>query len=147
MTTDALVYSRPPDVSVEIDGIPPSKKNGQRIMLRRGRGRFVASSKAAEVFEQHLRLVARRLRSLGANYVATRVTIDERAQRTRIEVWDLGPQPAKGRCDTKRDVHNCADVVMDALQGAVFDDDRQARSVLTCYGAVPAASPLRDPTD
>lgn len=147
MTDESLIYSRPPDVSVEIDGIPPSKKNSQQIM-KRGRRRFVTSSDASKVFEQHLRIVARRLRSLGANYIATRVTIDERAQRTRIEVWDLGPQPSKGRCDTKRDVHNCADVVMDALQGVVFDDDRQARVVMCRYGTVPqVASATKDPTD
>lgn len=129
-----MIPDREADGIVTIDAIPPSKKNGQRI-LRAGRRRIVKASKAAVGFEVHLRLLAR-VRSLGANYVGVRITVDERAGRTRIELWDLGPPPAKGPKDTRRDVHNCADAVMDALQGIAFDDDRQARWVLTEFGAV-----------
>lgn len=132
-----MIPDRPADFALVVDGIPPSKKNGQRI-LGRGRRRFVKASTAACAFEQHLRLLAARVRNLGANYVATRITIDETRERTRIEVWGLGPQPKRGRRDTRRDVHNCADVVMDALQGLAFDDDRQARTVETTYGEVDA---------
>lgn len=125
----------PPTLSVTIDAIPPAKKNGQRI-LRVGRRQIVKSSKAAVGFEAHLRAVALHLRSLGVNYVGVRITVDERAKRTRIDVWDLGPPPKRGPKDTRRDVHNCADTVMDALQGLAFDDDRQARWVLCQHGEV-----------
>lgn len=130
-----MIPARPADLVLVVDGIPPSKKNGQRILIA-GRRRIVKASKKACAFETHLRLLCVRVRSLGSNYVATRITIDEARERTRIEVWDLGPQPKRGRRDTRRDVHNCADVVMDALQGLAFDDDRQARAVLTTYGEV-----------
>lgn len=135
MDPEQVMASRPADAVITLDGIPPSKKNGQQIM-KRGRRRFVTSSDAAKAFECHLQLVARRMRSLGANYFATRITIDEGTKRTRVEVWDLGPQPTRGRCDTLRDVHNCADVVMDAMQKVIYDDDRQARAVTCRYGTV-----------
>lgn len=129
------IPDRAADIELIVDGIPPSKKNGQRI-LRAGRRRIVKSSTRSVAFEKRLRLLAARIRSLGPNYIATRITIDEAKKRTRIEVWDLGPQPAKGPRHTRRDVHNTADVVMDALQRLAFNDDRQARVVETRHGAV-----------
>jgi len=83
-----------------------------------------------------LRLLVAGIRSLGENYIAARITVDEAANRTRIEVWDLGPQPKRGPRHTRRDVHNCADAVMDALQRLAFNDDRQARIVVTRHGEV-----------
>ena len=127
------IPNRPADLELDVAGIPPSKKNGQRILRVRGR-RIVKASTECVAFEQRLRLLAARIRSLGANYIAARITVDEAADRTRIEVWDLGPQPQRGPRHTRRDVHNCADVVMDALQGLAFDDDRQARTVVTRHG-------------
>lgn len=131
-----MIPDRAPDRSVTINAIPPSKKNGQRI-LRRGARRIVKASGKAVNFERHLRLVARG-GSLGTRYVAVRITVDERAGRTRIDAWDLGDPPARGPKDTRRDVHNCADAVMDALQGVWFDDDRQARAVVCEFGEVGA---------
>lgn len=125
---------RAPDRVVVIDAIPPSKKNSQRIRRRAGRP-FVTSSGQSKAFERHLRLVARG-DSLGSRYVAVRITVDERAGRTRIEAWDLGEPPRRGPKHTRRDVHNCADAVMDALQGIWFDDDRQARAVVCQHGEV-----------
>lgn len=127
-----VIPTRPADIELVIDGIPPSKKNGQRI-LRVGRRRIVKSSTRAVAFEQRLRLLAARIRSLGPNYLAARITVDEASERTRIELWDLGPQPKRGRRNTRRDIHNTADAVMDALQGLAFDDDRQARIVVTQF--------------
>lgn len=127
------IPDRAADIELVIDGIPPPKKNGQRILSARGR-RFVKASAKACAFEQRLRLLAARVRSLGSNYIAARITVDEANERTRVEVWDLGPQPKRGRRNTRRDIHNTADAVMDALQGIAFDDDRQARIVVTTYG-------------
>lgn len=129
------IPDRPADREIVIDGIPPSKKNGQRILCR-GRRRFVKSSEAAEAFEERLRLLTGRWRSLGSNYIAARITVDEERQRTLIEIWDLGPSPKRGRKNTRRDIHNVADAVMDALQGIAFDDDRQSRFTLTVHGEV-----------
>lgn len=129
------IPDRVADIELVIDGIPPSKKNGQRI-LRVGRRRIVKSSTQAGAFERRLRLLAARIRSIGRNYLAARITIDEAEERTRIEVWDLGPQPTKGPRHTRRDIHNTADVVMDALQRLAFNDDRQARVVETRHGTV-----------
>lgn len=132
---DALKQA--PAIVLTIDGIPPSKKNRQRILRNPRTGRpMVKASKAACAFEQHLGLVAQRLTSLGSRYVGVVITIDEERERTRIEVYDCGEQPKRGRRGTKRDVHNCADAVMDALQGRAFDDDRQARFTLTLHGEV-----------
>lgn len=127
-----VIPTRPADIELVINGIPPSKKNGQRI-LRVGRRRIVKSSTRAGAFERHLCLVAARVRSFGPNYLAARITVDEASERTRIELWDLGPQPKRGRRNTRRDIHNTADAVMDALQGLAFDDDRQARIVVTQF--------------
>ncbi len=129
------IPDRPADIELVIDGIPPSKKNGQRILRARGRRIVKASTKAVN-FEKRLRLLVAGIRSLGANYIAARITDDEAANRTRIEVWDLGPQPKRGPRHTRRDIHNTADAVMDALQRLAFDDDRQARIVVTRHGEV-----------
>ena len=131
-----MIPDRAPDRVVVIDAIPPSKKNRQRILRSARTGRpFVSSSGQAKSFERHLRLVARGA-SLGANYVAVRITVDERGGKTRIEAWDLGNPPTRGPKNTRRDVHNCADAVMDALQGVWWDDDRQARAVVCQHGEV-----------
>ena len=130
------IPDRAADIELIVDGIPPSKKNGQRI-LRAGRRRIVKSSTRSVAFEKRLRLLAARIRSIGHNYLAARITIDEAEERTRIEIWDLGTQPTKGPRHTRRDVHNTADVVMDALQRIAFHDDRQARIVVTRHGTVP----------
>lgn len=127
------IPDRPADIEIVIDGIPPSKKNGQRI-LRVRRRRIVKASTKAVRFEKRLSLLAARVRSLGANYIAARITVDEAEERTKIEVWDLGPQPKRGRRHTRRDIHNTADTVMDALLGLAYDDDRQARIVVTQHG-------------
>ena len=129
------IPDRPADLELDVAGIPPSKKNGQRILRARGR-HFVKASAECVAFEQRLRLLVAGIRSLGENYIAARITVDEAANRTRIEVWDLGPQPKRGPRHTRRDVHNCADAVMDALQRLAFDDDRQARIVVTRHGDV-----------
>lgn len=144
-----------PAISLIVPGIPPSKKNSQSIR-RHGRKRIVSSSDAAQRFERRLAQLARNLISEGLHdrYVAVQITIDEGADLTAIEIYDRGPKPTRGPAHTRRDVHNCADVVMDALQGIAYDDDRQARAVLTCYGRIAAAEferpedppgPLTDP--
>lgn len=127
-----------------IEGVPKSKKNSQRI-LRGRRGRLIVKqSKQSESFEAQIRDLARQAigqRGLGDRYVAVRIVIDEGCKgrpekRTAIEIYDLGPQPARGRTDTTRDVHNCADSVMDALNNIAWNDDRQARIVVCEYGRV-----------
>lgn len=130
-----MIPDRAPDRTVVIDAIPPSKKNRQQIRRRAGGRPFVTSSNASKSFERHLQLVAPG-GSLASNYVAVRITVDEAAGKTRVECWDLGPQPKRGPKHTRRDVHNCADAVMDALNGLWWDDDRQARAVECQYGEV-----------
>lgn len=127
------IPDRSADLHIVVDAISPSKKNRQQIR-RRGARRFVTSSDEAKAFEARLRALAQRVRGFGKNYVAVRITTEEESERTLVEVWDLGPQPPKGRRNTRRDIHNTADAVMDALQGIAFDDDRQARIVVTTYG-------------
>ncbi|MGE0206130.1 MAG: RusA family crossover junction endodeoxyribonuclease [Hyphomicrobiaceae bacterium] len=139
---DFEIVSRPerPAISLIVPGIPPSKKNSQQIR-RHGRRRIVTSSTAARDFEMRLAQLARNVISEGLadRYVAVQITIDEDADLTAIDIYDRGPKPTRGRTHTKRDIHNCADVVMDALQGSAFNDDRQARAVLTSYGRITAA--------
>lgn len=118
-----------------------SKKNSQQI--RSGaRGLFVQASEGARMAEEAIALCAlaalpKRLTrhgpAFGDNYVAVRLTLDEDAEQTTVEIQDLGPQPKTGRRHTRRDVHNVADVFMDALQGIAFRDDRQARLVTCRY--------------
>ena len=131
------IPDRAADIVLVIAGIPPSKKNSQRIVKRRDGSPMVIASQKAKGFEAALALLAQRCRNLGDHYIAVCITVDEAEERTRIEVWDLGPQPAKGPRHTRRDVHNTADVVMDALQRLAFNDDRQARIVITRHGTVP----------
>lgn len=122
-----------------VDGIPLSKKNSQRILKTRAGRRFVKQSAESEIFERRLKALARGViarEGLGDHYVAVRIVIDEQREKTAIEIYDLGPQPARGRKDTRRDIHNCADSVMDALNNIAWNDDRQARIVVCEYGRV-----------
>lgn len=126
----------PSKISFTVPLIAPSKKNRQRIR-KRGRygARFVAADEQVETAEMVIALAALaavedkhlvRDRSLfGDHEVAATITIDEVGKQMLVEVEDLGPKP-KGRTNRRRDVHNVADAVMDALQGIVFDDDRQS---------------------
>lgn len=49
---------------------------------------------------------------------------DVREEQLRVWIWSLGPRPA-GKTGRKRDLQNLQEVVLDAAQGVVFDDDNQ----------------------
>lgn len=133
-----------PTFRLVLDGVPKSKKNGQKILRGRGGRPIVKQSGESEQFEARIRRLAKRAigeNGLGDRYVAVRIVVDEGtkespAKRTAIEIYDLGPQPTRGRTDTQRDIHNCADSVMDALNKIAWDDDRQGRMVLCEHGRV-----------
>lgn len=133
-----------PAFRIVIGGVPKSKKNGQQIRRKKNGQPFVKQSDASGRFEARLRRLAKRAigeHGLGDHYVAVRIVIDEGtaedpAKKTAIEIYDLGPKPSRGRTDTTRDVHNCADSVMDALNEIAWNDDRQARIVVCEYGRV-----------
>lgn len=131
--------------------IPRSAKNSRRIVHVRGRVRSFVS-REAQSDEHAIRAAVRdavgRESWAGSNYVSVAITIDESTGATRIVIRDLGPQPKRGKRDTRRDVHGTIETVMDALTGCAYVDDRQARAVSACYGAVPqVASATKDPTD
>jgi hypothetical protein len=138
------VTERPTRITFTVPVVALSKKNGQRITRDRDTGRRrVRSSEECEIIEEVIALFAARAvprgmaqrggSAFGANYVGVRIELDEHAEQMHIEVEDLGPQPAKGRRYTRRDIHNLTDSVMDALQGVLFDDDRQARFTVCHY--------------
>lgn len=128
--------------------IPCSSKNRTQIR-KHGRGpnarRSIAKSDLAASHQAAIRVIASRvLRNLpaeqrtlfGSHYVRVEVRIDEQAERTEILVHDHGPQPKRGRRGTKRDVHGTLETVMDAMQGVVFDDDRQCRGAIVEWSVV-----------
>lgn len=126
--------------------VAASAKNRTQIRRPKGGGKpWIAKSDKAEKHQDAMRLLAqsqlrRALRVgrtlFGRNYFAAEITVDGERGRMRVRLHDLGPQPARGRCLTRRDVHGVVESVMDALQGVVFDDDRQARRVSVEWGAV-----------
>jgi len=131
------------EFQLTLDFIPHSLKNSQAIRRSRKTGKpFVSKSDRARRDLERIRneawLAARvtHARTLfeDAN-VEVDIVVQENPPRTHITVCRTGPRP-KGRADRKRDIHNVPDCVMDALQGVIFDDDRQARRVTARYGVV-----------
>ena len=128
--------------------IPRSSKNNTQIRsakYARGRARgrhgklWVSKDDTVVAEQEAIRSFARAaLRNvlaatdgataLGRNYCSVEFELDEQNQQMRVTIHDLGPR-AKQREWTKRDVHSVIETTMDALQGVVFDDDRQARDV------------------
>ena len=129
-------------ITLEFDLIPSSAKNRTEIR-KRGARRWVSKSKAAESSQAAMTLLARRATQhwgagslFGRNYVRTEIVVDPTRRRTRVTIHDLGEQPRSGVCWTKFDVHGVVESVMDALQGVVFDDDRQSRGTVVELGDV-----------
>lgn len=124
--------------------VPASAKNRTQIRRPKGGGKpWIAKSEDAEQDQQAMALMATAQARprvgttlFGRNYVGAEITLDPDAHKTSVIVHDLGEQPKSGRRYTQRDVHGIVESVMDALQGVVFDDDRQARWVIVRIGRV-----------
>lgn len=66
----------------------------------------------------------------GGDDVAVAVQWDWQRQQLLVEVRSMGPAPrVRGRTGRGRDLANMLDTLLDALQGAAFDDDRQVARV------------------
>lgn len=137
--------TQPRELTIVVPLIPRSAKNRRRIVNVRGRIRSFVS-REAQSDEHAIRAAVRdavgREVWAGSNYVSVSITVDEAACATLIVIRDLGPQPKRGKRNTRRDVHGTIETVMDALTDCAYADDRQARAVSACYGTVPPASPL-----
>lgn len=54
----------------------------------------------------------------------------EREDLVHVEVSNVGERPRRGRTGRRRDVHNIGALVLDALQGTLYADDRQVAEVV-----------------
>lgn len=115
--------------------VPPSTKNSRRI-LKHGRRRIVAKSKAAMSAMRSIQDLAiqelhrRALRPppfnplFGDDDVAVDITHNVEADTVTISVWSAGPR-GKGKTGRKRDLQNLQEGILDALQGILFENDNQ----------------------
>jgi Holliday junction resolvase RusA-like endonuclease len=108
-----------------------SKKNNT-VIRRRGKRSWIAPNHSCEVCESYIRTMAERVRhrSLGDDEIAMEVEWDVQAGVVTVRVHSLGPRPS-GRRKTgrARDVINLPAILADALQGVVYDDDRQIKEL------------------
>ena len=113
--------------------VPKSAKNRSEIRMH-GARRWISKSKDAERDQRQMATIFREenLCSIsqtffGDHYVGVRIVVFEEEQETEVEIVDLGPQPSKGRKNTKRDVHGVVESIMDGLEDHAFNNDRQVR--------------------
>lgn len=122
--------------------VPAALKNRPRLGRIRRRGRLVANirpSKEAEIDKRELRALLRReiggagIREpmLGDRDVAVSIVHRVREGLVDVTVEDRGPRP-KGFTGRKRDLHNIAELVLDAMQedrrrmyGGLYRNDNQ----------------------
>jgi hypothetical protein len=115
-------------LTLSIPFLPASKKNSQQILRRRSGRRFVRASDQAVADEAAVHLLARSAAGPGVRFgdrdVAVRMVAYPLKQRVEVTVTDAGPKP-KGSTGRRRDLHNLAEVILDALQGVAFENDNQ----------------------
>lgn len=113
--------------------VPKSAKNRSEIRMH-GSRRWISKSKDAERDQREMATIFRGMNLVdhcrtffGDHYVGVHIVVHEEDQIVEVEVVDLGPQPTRGRKNTKRDVHGVVESIMDGIEGHVFDNDRQVR--------------------
>ena len=114
-----------------IPWVPVSKKNSGRIILNRrtGKRQWIPGRKA-EIQEKAIHvdaLVARGKKAMPPPDHDLSLTIRYLVDRdeVEVEVEDLGAPDLAGRTGRRHDVPNLPILIADALQGALYDNDRQ----------------------
>lgn len=109
--------------TLTLDGVPPSKKN----RMAYGKGRVFKQASVIR-YEDMLQVRAMEAGSppFGNDDLDVHIVWNVKYDKTTITVGSLGPPP-KGKTGRRRDVQNIPAVVLDALQGIVYDDDKQVR--------------------
>ena len=131
-----------PDVEFEIP-VPVSSKNS-RILTRDGSGRPRSfPSRAARRSMEQIRSAAHQAVDkarksgdfkddgplFGDDEVAVEVTHVVPTDKVTVKLRSLGPR-IKGKSGRRRDIQNCPEGVLDALEGIIYKNDNQVGALL-----------------
>lgn len=144
--SELILSDSPIACVIVLDEIPPSLKNSRRNIsaISRSGKRYTKTipSQAAVAYTKRLQAAVRdALIDLpvaegdslwGHQNISLSVVIDEKNRRSLIEVRLLGGREGP----RKRDVQNTIEAPCDALEGLLYDNDRQMRWVEARYGEI-----------
>lgn len=106
---------------------PDCKKNNMQVIRIGGFSRLKPKKhivQQEEAIKLHLMSVLPVYPHFADRDVAVHIIHYARSDELEVCVIDRGPRP-KGFTGRRRDLHNTTDVLMDAMQGAVFANDNQ----------------------
>ena len=137
---------KPKPFRLRLPFIPASKKNRPEIRKsKRSQKRWVSPSRKAQRDEKAIHILAileaqkHKLTGSGEAWEGTvfgdhdvhvEVTWMVPSDEVEVLVVDLGPKPKRGRSGRSRDAVNIPAVILDALPGVIFDDDKQVAELV-----------------
>ena len=104
-----------------------SSKNRRRLFARGRRVMSLPSEQAvtdSALIASLAKLAARGMKFHDDDALAMDYVHDVQRDTVRVTVWKIGELPVRGKRHTKRDVHGMCETIADALQGVLYDDDR-----------------------
>ena len=108
--------------------VPASKKNRQRIWRVKGKP-FITMSAEAKIQQETLHdyalfLLKGEVMPFGDDDISASIRYRARRKMIDVELRRMNPRP-KGFSGRQRDISNIPEVLLDALQGALYKNDNQ----------------------
>lgn len=118
-----------------VDFVPHSLKNGQKLIVTRGRRSVTASDEARAELEHLKFVVEQKLLAMNrggpiwpTESVGLDIDVHPIESRTVVRAYKVADMP-RSPTGRRRDLHNAIDCIADAMQGHTFSNDNQVAVV------------------